>query len=415
MARPIRRRRRRRRTIARRRFLAGIGFLALVVAATVALSLAGRIGGTFEDVDVPIAVLDRAEGTPADVALPRAAQRAVFPYSVIPGGVRTVDELRRAIATDAVVANHYKDFDLPKARVERLPVPRFAHVSYRLGDRVYWTQRPVLLPAGETVITDGTRTARTRCGNQVANEPSETSPAEPAAAVLDTPLSSRPLSSTSLLPRPMPGSGVMPAAGAVASGGAGFSGGGPWTGSGGISGSGPGGFVGSGGGGGGSSASAAPQAAGASVEPCQAVSGPCSSDLPAPGHGDVPGDSPGDAPGDRPGDRPGDKPEPPVFAGSPPPLGLTPPVNIPPVTSDHPSGPPNPPGDDGPQIPGLPPGDNPFSPPHDTPLGPPGPGIDSVPPTGDVPATIPEPGSTLLMLTAAGGLIVRRLNGRRRG
>ena len=411
MARPLRKRRQRRKAIARRRFLAGIGFVALVVAATAALSLAGRIGGPFEEEDAPTtAAPGPAEGAPADASVTPAAQRAVFPYSVIPGGVQTVDELRNAVATDAVVANHYKDFDLTKARVERLAAPRFAHVSYRLGERVYWTQRPVVLPAGETVITDGTSVARTRCGNQVADKAGDTSPAEPTAAVLEAPVSSRPLSSASLLPTPTPGSGVIPGAGAGGRDGGGASGGGSRTGSGGISGAGPGGFVGSGGGGG-SSASAAPQATGGSVEPCPAVSGPCSSDVPSPGHGDVPGDAPGDQPGDHPGDRPG----PPVFGFPPPPPGLPPPTDIPPVTGDHPSGPPNPPGDDGPQIPGLPPGDNPFSPPNDTPPGPPGPGIDPLPPTGEVPATIPEPGSTLLLLTAAGGLIVRRINGRRRG
>jgi hypothetical protein len=410
MARPARKRHQRRKALARRRFLAGIGFVALVVAATVALSLAGRIGGPYEDEDAPAASVEPADGATANVSFSPAAQRAVFPYSVVPGGVETVDELRRAVATDAVVANHYKDFDLTKARVERLAVPRFAHVSYRLGERVYWTQRPVVLPAGETVITDGTRTARTRCGNQVADKAGDTFPAEPAVAVLDTPVSSRPLSSASSLPTPMPGAGVIPGGGVGARDAGGSSGGGSRTGSGGISGSGPGGFVGSGVGGG-SSASAAPRATGAPVEPCPALSGPCSSDLPTPGHGDVPGDTPGDTPGDR----PGDKPSPPVSVLPSPPPGLTPPADIPPVTGDHPSGPPNPPGDDGPQIPGLAPGDNPFSPPNDTPPGPPGPGIDPLPPTGEVPATIPEPGSTLLMLTAAVGLIVRRLNGRRRG
>jgi hypothetical protein len=44
-----------------------------------------------------------------------------------------------------------------------------------------------VLQAGERVITDGKKIARTRCGNQVAAEPGITSPAEPDASVLDMP------------------------------------------------------------------------------------------------------------------------------------------------------------------------------------------------------------------------------------
>jgi len=126
-------------------------------------------------------------------------QRTVFPYSVIPGGVNSVDELRSAIAADAIVADHYKTFDLSKARVERLAAPRFAHVSFRIGERVYWTRNPLVLPAGERVITDGTNIARTRCGNQVATQPGPTSPAEPSEIVLDTPAATAPLTSRPLL------------------------------------------------------------------------------------------------------------------------------------------------------------------------------------------------------------------------
>lgn len=119
-------------------------------------------------------------------------ERTVFPYSVIPGGVHSVEELRSAIGADAVVADHYKGFDLSKAHVERLAAPRFAHVSYRVGEHVYWTRNPLVLPAGERVITDGTNIARTRCGNQVASRPGITSSAEPSATVLDTPAATPP-------------------------------------------------------------------------------------------------------------------------------------------------------------------------------------------------------------------------------
>ena len=45
------------------------------------------------------------------------------------------------------------------------------------------------LPKGETVITDGVRTARTRCGNMLAEMiPSPGSPLEPTPGELDTPV-----------------------------------------------------------------------------------------------------------------------------------------------------------------------------------------------------------------------------------
>jgi hypothetical protein len=124
------------------------------------------------------------------LAIATDAARTVFPYSVIPGGVNSVDELRSAIATDAIVADHYKSFDLSRTHVERLTAPRFAYVSYRLGEHIYWTRNAVVLPAGERVITDGRNIARTRCGNQVTTRPGVTSPAEPSPFVLDTPTNS---------------------------------------------------------------------------------------------------------------------------------------------------------------------------------------------------------------------------------
>jgi hypothetical protein len=122
-------------------------------------------------------------------AVPAAGpDRAVYPYSIIAGGARNVDELKQAIAEDPVVAAHYAGFDLEKTHAVRLEQPKLAHVSYRIGSAVYWTRKPLLIRAGETVLTDGVRTARTRCGNQLADTPGEISTEEPGPAVLDTPL-----------------------------------------------------------------------------------------------------------------------------------------------------------------------------------------------------------------------------------
>ena len=101
----------------------------------------------------------------------RKTDRVLYPYSVIPGGVRSSAELQNAVAHDEVVARHYLDFDLRDLRVTRLPEARAVFVSYRVGSQIFWTKNRVTLPAGETVVTDGEHMARTRCGNRVSEAP----------------------------------------------------------------------------------------------------------------------------------------------------------------------------------------------------------------------------------------------------
>ncbi len=432
MASRVRSSRRRKAIAARRRFLAGTVLAALAIgsaAAVLSQREPSSVGVEFEA--SPIAAVEPPPPAGPLDASATYPQRAVFPYSVVPGGVESVEELRNAITTDAVVADHYKGFDLSKARVERLSVPRAAHVSYRLGEHVYWTRKALVLPAGERVITDGKNVARTRCGNQVAADvPGATSPAEPAAAVLDTPLASRPVSSVAGLPTAFPSSTVTrPLSGMTGDGGTGRT---PL--------------------GGGAGPTPGHPLEATSVEPC-VPSAPCKPDAP-PGAG--PGEGPG-TPGNGVVPPPGSTgPGTPDNRVVPPPSGSTGPggpdnafvpppvlhppfvppgVTIPPLVTDGPLWPPNPssgdsphgpgtppgesfvpPGGDGPQVPGAPTG-GPYVPPVDGPPvdGPPGGGTDLVPPQQDVPATIPEPGPIMLMLTGAAGFLARRFSARRRG
>jgi len=97
--------------------------------------------------------------------------RVIYPYSVIPGGVESAAELRNSVAHDPVVAEHYGDFDIARARVVRLNQDRLLYVSYRLGNRVFWSKKRFTLHKGESVITDGEHMARTRCGNRLAEAP----------------------------------------------------------------------------------------------------------------------------------------------------------------------------------------------------------------------------------------------------
>jgi len=117
-----------------------------------------------------------------------ANERVVYPYSIIPGGAHSQEELAANVRADDVVAAHYADFNVDKARVFRATETLYAHVSYRLKNKVYWTSKKLKIPAGETLITDGTCIARTRCGNRVSAEPQEpTSPDEPITEAFDVP------------------------------------------------------------------------------------------------------------------------------------------------------------------------------------------------------------------------------------
>jgi hypothetical protein len=116
-------------------------------------------------------------------------RKVVYPYSIIPGGVHSVAELKAAMAKDPVVSAQYAAFKIEYARIMRLDRDRKMHVNYRRGDDVYWTQREVSLSKGEMLITDGSRTALLRCGNLISDDIAEPANAdEPTEAELFTPV-----------------------------------------------------------------------------------------------------------------------------------------------------------------------------------------------------------------------------------
>ncbi len=118
--------------------------------------------------------------------------RVVYPYSVIPGGIQSIQDLKNAIAKDPVVSAHYATFRLEDARIIRLDRERSMHVSYRLDNQVYWTKRKLKLLKGETLVTDGVQTARTRCGNMISETiVAQAFPNEPTLQELNTPAESR--------------------------------------------------------------------------------------------------------------------------------------------------------------------------------------------------------------------------------
>jgi hypothetical protein len=107
---------------------------------------------------------------------------------VVPSGVLSGKELRSAAQKDPIVAAHYADFRAESARIIRVAKEKQVFVSYRVGNRIYWTTKKLTLHAGETILTDGEHSVRTRCGNRISDAPVRpTSPVEPLAELSSAP------------------------------------------------------------------------------------------------------------------------------------------------------------------------------------------------------------------------------------
>lgn len=121
----------------------------------------------------PVALPDNPDLAPATTAKPTAKYKGhpVYPYSVIPGGVHSVEALRVVMLNDAAIAAQYPNFDFDKAKVVTLTEDSQAYVSFAKNGQIAWTSKAIALHKGEQVITDGTYQIRTRCGNGISYVP----------------------------------------------------------------------------------------------------------------------------------------------------------------------------------------------------------------------------------------------------
>jgi hypothetical protein len=101
------------------------------------------------------------------IPLCRAA-RDIYPFSIVPGGVYDSRELADSVIRDPVAREHYQDLLPERFWPTQTSEPMLAYVSYRKAGAVNWTNHPVLIPAGEVVLTDGTHLLRARCGNRIS-------------------------------------------------------------------------------------------------------------------------------------------------------------------------------------------------------------------------------------------------------
>jgi hypothetical protein len=149
--------------------------------------------------------------TPQVPALVRSL-RPAYPFSVIPGGVYSRDELSAQAAHDELIRKHYSDFRMKSAHLAVLQEDRMAYVSYRKNNSIFWTRKQLRIPKGELVLTDGTHLTRARCGNRLSDTSVEPTSAQedPTPDLMMGPLTTASLRDTRLafVPPPESGSGI---------------------------------------------------------------------------------------------------------------------------------------------------------------------------------------------------------------
>ncbi len=105
--------------------------------------------------------------------------------------IRTVKDFQKTVQKDDALTHHFAGFNWENARLGALGETTWTFVSYRNGENIRRTTKPVKLPKGDGYITDGVRTIRTYCCNDyvIAPPPLEISaaPAIPVEVAADPP------------------------------------------------------------------------------------------------------------------------------------------------------------------------------------------------------------------------------------
>jgi hypothetical protein len=97
--------------------------------------------------------------------------RANYAYSVVPHGVYSAGEVREAMRRDSIVNAHYSGLNPSAFKTVSTREPASYYVSFRKQGRVFWTSRPVTIPRGEALLSDGQNLIRARCGNRLSTAP----------------------------------------------------------------------------------------------------------------------------------------------------------------------------------------------------------------------------------------------------
>jgi len=164
----------------------GLSFAALGFCGLAALAAITRIPQNGLGIANVTAAAVAAERKLGSAALAPQGLEYHYPYSVIPGGVRSVEEFRQAINANSQMAAHYANFDFTRARVVTLDRNSAFYISYRLESGVFWTTERIFIPRGEILVTDGATLLQARSGNRLSDVPRfPVSSLEPTASELN--------------------------------------------------------------------------------------------------------------------------------------------------------------------------------------------------------------------------------------
>ena len=109
--------------------------------------------------------------------------RALYPLSVIPGGVATVSEFNARASQDPAL----KSLVCPEATASIAPADITVFTTFRRGNTIKWNRKPIVVKKGERLIVGCGRTLLARCANQVLFTP-QTPSEELPPGTLETPV-----------------------------------------------------------------------------------------------------------------------------------------------------------------------------------------------------------------------------------
>jgi len=86
--------------------------------------------------------------------------------------VQSVADFRKIVENDPVLSLHFAGFNWQKAVIRKQAEETHMYVTHRKGVVIKETSHPIRLPKGDGYITDGVRSARTYCCNDISMTPS---------------------------------------------------------------------------------------------------------------------------------------------------------------------------------------------------------------------------------------------------
>jgi hypothetical protein len=141
-------------------------------------------------------------------------------FALLRGGFSSVDEFFERVHDDPVLHSFYGECADRSASMHALPEDITAFSTFRKGDKIKWSQKPLLIKKGEYVLTFCGKTVLARCGNLISFAPMQPSEDVPPAVLeapsepVETPLM---LEASAAAPAPAPapiGAAAVPTAAA---------------------------------------------------------------------------------------------------------------------------------------------------------------------------------------------------------